>query len=208
MLQVVPAILEKSFNEMVEKVARVKPYTNFLQIDIMDNTFVPNETFRDAARIATLDATLEIHLMIDKPALYFQQWALPNVQRLIVHFETIGNMEHDIALMRTSGKEIGLAINPETLTYEIKDYLDMVDMVVVMGVDPGFSGQQFQKDVLEKVKEMKKWKPELLVEVDGGVNMYNRDMIEAAGATHIGAASALWKAEDLGTAWKALQGVE
>lgn len=203
MAQIVPAILENTFEEIQSKVKRIKPYTNFIQLDIMDGTFVPNETFRDTKKIATLDIEMEVHLMIDKPALFCRDWFLPNVKRLIVHYETLGNAEHDLALIRKE-REVGVALNPETSTYEVKPYLDNIDMVVIMGVDPGWSGQEFHKDVLEKIKEIKQWKPEMVVEVDGGVNDHTARMIIEAGADMLGANSALWTADDLGARLKQL----
>lgn len=206
MITVVPAILEKTFEDIQEKVRRIKPYLNFVQLDVMDNQFVPNETFRDPKKIAELDIEMEVHLMITKPFLFVPQWLLPNVKRVIVHYEAAeSNMDLVIGLIKNAGKEVGVAINPETSTYEIKDYLDKIDMVVVMGVDPGFSGQQFHRDVLEKIKEVKKWKPEMIVEVDGGVNNQTRNMIVDAGADVLGAASALWNAPDLEVAIQELR---
>lgn len=205
MIEVVPAILEQTWPEIQKKVDMIRPYSKFIQLDVMDGVFVPNQTFRDTAKIAELDIEMEVHLMITKPSLYIQQWDLPNVKRIIFHYEAIDNMEQLIDQIRRAGKEVAVAINPETSTYEIRDYLADLDMVVVMGVEPGFSGQTFHKDVLEKIKELKQARPDLLVEVDGGVNDMTRDMIVNAGADMLAAASFLWNAEDLTEAIRVLQ---
>lgn len=209
MLTVVPAILEKKFADIEEKVERIKPYADFVQLDVMDGVFVPNETFRNPRKIAELDIEMEVHLMIEKPALFMPQWLLPNVRRVIVHYEAAeSTMESVIELIRRAGKEVAIALNPETSTYCVKAFLDAIDMVVVMGVEPGFSGQVFHKDVLEKIKELKKWKPSMLVEVDGGVNLQTRDRIVDAGADVLAAASAIWNAEDIGEVMRQLQGLQ
>lgn len=194
---VVPAILEKEIEPIQQKVELLQSITPFVQLDVMDNIFVPNSTFMDPAAIALLDITIEVHLMIDKPSLYVQQWALPNVSRIIVHQEASTNMEHLIELLKRTKKEIGIAINPSTSTHALKEILFDIDMVVVMGVEPGFSGQEFQKDTLEKIYEIKSARPEVLVEVDGGVNRQTAQSIVDAGADVLAAASAFWNAENI-----------
>ncbi len=195
-IQVVPAVLEKTWKDVQDKVNRAKEFTNFIQLDVMDGEFVPNATFNDTTKLATLDIEMELHLMIDKPSLHLRQWVMPNVTRVIVHYEAVGNVPHLIKQIREAGKSPALAINPETSTYEIKDYLHDLDMVLVMGVTPGFSGQSFQNDVLEKIKELKNWREDLLVEVDGGVNGGTRNAIVKAGADILAAASFIWEAEE------------
>lgn len=197
MIQVVPAILEKTEEAIREKVKLLESVTDFVQLDVMDGQFVPNTTFNQPSALADLPITMEVHLMIERPIFHLDSWALPNVSRIIVHYEALDNVAHTISHIRSLGKQVGIAINPATSTFDIKDYLSDIDMVVVMGVEPGFSGQQFQRDVLEKVKEIKKIRPDILIEVDGGVNSYTRNMIVKAGADILAAASFLWKAPDL-----------
>ncbi|MCW1929927.1 MAG: ribulose-phosphate 3-epimerase [Candidatus Kerfeldbacteria bacterium] len=197
MIQVVPAILEKTEEAIREKVSLLKGIADFVQLDVMDGQFVSNTTFLDASRLADLPVTMEVHLMIERPVFHLDAWALPNVSRMIVHYEALDNVSHTISHIRKLGKQVGIAINPGTSTFDIKEYLNDLDLVVVMGVEPGFSGQQFQRDVLEKVKEIKKIRPDMLIEVDGGVNSYTRNNIVNAGADILAAASFLWKAPDL-----------
>lgn len=193
----VPAILEKDFSAIQEKVERIKPFTSFIQLDVMDNVFVPNETVNDPSRIATLDIEMEVHLMIDKPSLHVQQWALSNVRRIIVHQEASTNLEHLIELMQRTGKEIAVAINPDTSTHTLKEVIGVLDLVVIMGVTPGFSGQEFHRDTLEKIREVKNMRSDVLIEVDGGVNRETAQSIVDAGADVLAAASALWNAESI-----------
>ncbi len=206
MIEVVPAILEKTFEDVQKKVQLIKPLTNFIQLDVMDGVFVPNTTFNNPEQAATLDIEMELHLMIEKPILFIQKWALPNVRRMIVHYEATANLGQIIKHVKDAGKEVAVAINPSTSTFDIKEYLTDLDMVLVMGVEPGFSGQKFHYDVLEKIKELKKERPDLLIEVDGGVNERTRDKIVEAGTDILAAASYLWNAENLEGAIATLKG--
>ncbi len=208
MAQVIPAILEKTWEDIESRVKTISPYLDTVQLDVMDGVFVPNETYNNPQKIAELDTTVEVHLMIDKPSLFVQQWCLANVNRIIIHYEAGGNIRHIVQQIRDGGKETGLAINPSTSSYDIQEYLDDVDMVLVMGVEPGFSGQSFHKDVLEKMREIKRRKPDMTIEVDGGVNAQTRDIIVDAGADILVAASYLWEAEDLEQAIATLRGAE
>lgn len=194
-IQVIPAVLEQEFSEIEKKVEAARGIADILQLDVMDGRFVGNTTYSDTAKLGALDTTWELHLMIEHPELAITKWNLPNVQRMIVHKEAVNNTQHIIDLIRNAGKEVGIALNPETSTHEIKEYIDQIDLVLVMGVNPGWSGQDFHYDVLEKIKELKAMRPELLVAVDGGVNMKTRKKIVEAGADILCAYSAVWKAE-------------
>lgn len=205
MTQIVPAILEKTFPDVQQRVKEITPYATFIQLDVMDGVFVPNTTFQNPEEAATLAVTMELHLMIDKPEFFISRWAVPNVTRMIVHYEAVSNVSRIIDQIRGAGKEVAIAINPGTSTYVLKDYVDQLDMVLVMGVEPGFSGQEFHYDVLEKIKEIKKQRPEVLVEVDGGVNARTRNAIVNAGADILAAASYVWNAEDVGAAMEFLR---
>lgn len=200
MTQVVPAILEQSLDEIRAKVDIIKEYTDFVQLDVMDNVFVPNETFRDPSQLGDLDIGMELHLMIDKPSFHVNAWALPNVTRMIVHQEAAINLPQLVKLVKGAGKEIGVAINPDTSTHTLKEVINDLDVVLVMGVEPGFSGQDFHNDILEKIREVKNMRPDVLVEVDGGVNAETAPRIVAAGCDILAAASFIWKADNIATA--------
>lgn len=207
MIKVIPAILEKTLADIQKRVAALKKISaiDMIQLDVMDGEFVPNTTFQDPAALQNLDIKMEAHLMIARPELVLRQWLLPNISRIIVHQEAVGNMAHMIEMIRDAGKEVAVAINPGTSTYTLKNYVDKLDMVLVMGVEPGFSGQKFHRDVLEKIKEVKKMRPQILVEVDGGVDANNRNAIVEAGADILVAGSYIWNAGDIKQAIKSLQ---
>ncbi len=203
-ITVIPAILEKSLDAIQAKVAVAKTFSDIAQLDVMDGVFVPNTTFADPQAIAAIDYQFEVHLMITKPELYAAMWNIPNVKRIIVHYEAVSNVQHMIDQLKKMEKEVGIALNPGTPSHVLSDVIDQLDMVLVMGVDPGFSGQKFQHDAIEKIKELKGMRSDLVVAVDGGVNMYNRARIIDAGATVLDAASAIWSQKDPAAAYTAL----
>ncbi len=168
-------------------------YVDIVQLDVMDGQFVSNATYNSTEGLEDLGIDIEAHLMISHPEFHISKWSLPCIKRIIVHQEAAGNLQEIIRLAKKSGQEVGVAINPGTGTNEIEEYLDDLDMVLVMGVTPGFSGQDFNSDVLEKIKHLKKVKPELTIQVDGGVNMKTVSTLKNAGVDVIAANSVLFK---------------
>ncbi len=191
-MKVIPAILEDNLEDIKAKLELVKPYVDLIQLDIMDGQFVPNNTYNSPEGIEDLDIKIEAHLMINHPEFHVAKWNLPNIETIIVHKEAVGNMNEVIRMVKEAGKKVGVAINPRTGTNEIEEYLDDLDMVLLMSVTPGFAGQDFNRDVVEKIKHLKKVKPDLLIEVDGGVNLYNKNMLQENGVDAIAVNSVLF----------------
>jgi len=199
-----PAILEENFEEVKKRIEQVKPFVKRVHIDIMDGEFVPNTTFNEPEKLKGIDIEIVPHLMVKHPVFEIKKWDLPNVKEIVVHFEAIQNLDEVISAAKAIDKKIGIAINPGTSTYDIKDNLDKFSMVLVMGVEPGFSGQAFNNDVLEKIRILKEVKPDMLVEVDGGVDLSTKNQIVRAGADVLSANSAIFKAENIEEAIKEL----
>lgn len=195
-ISVVPAILETDFDAIVKKAQAAKAFSPIAQLDVMDGIFVPNTTFADPSKIAEIDYVFELHLMITKPDIFIASWDIPNVKRIIFHYEAAANVQQVIDTVKKMGKEVGIALNPGTPSHALDDVIDQIDMVLVMGVQPGFSGQKFEYDVLEKMKELKGMRSDIVIAVDGGVNMWTRDRIIEAGATVLDANSVIWGAPD------------
>lgn len=198
-MQIVPAILVKSQKEFEEKVKAVEPYVEMIQLDIMDNRFVPNKTWGTPVKIKrTLEdinfqKDFEVHLMVMQPEKFINPWSKAGAKRIIFHYESTKRPKFVIEKIIKNKCEVGVAINPKTPVSSLKSFMNEIDMILVMGVDPGFSGQKFQKSVLEKIKEIKKLKPDILVEVDGGVNLKTAKDIAKAGTDVLAAASAIFK---------------
>jgi ribulose-phosphate 3-epimerase len=208
MITVQPAILEKTTQAISQRLAAVQPLCHEVHLDIMDGDFVPNTTVNDPQAIADINwnnTQVSLHLMIRHPELYLRSWAFPQVSSLVVHREAVNNVAGCIALIRQLGKKVAIALNPHTPSYEITDYLDDLDFVMIMAVEPGFSAQAFNSDVLEKIRYLHELKPTLPIAVDGGVSLQTKAAIVKAGGTILCANSYLFKAEDVQTAFNLLK---
>lgn len=193
---VIPAILAKSKKEFTEKIKRVHPYAKFIQIDVMDGFFVPNKTWADPAEIKKMKMPkYEVHLMVKDIEEEIKKWA--GADRIIFHIEATKNPEKCIKEIKKLKKQVGMAINPETPVAKIKKFLSQIDHVLVMGVNPGFSGQKFQPKVLSKIKKLRLLAPNIKIGVDGGVDKTNAKKLYSVGADTLCAASSIFKSKNV-----------
>lgn len=205
MVRVIPAILAKTREEFLSKVDAVRNFASELQLDVMDGHFVPNTTWADIEEIKKMNLPLfEAHLMAENPGELIEAWAEAGAKRIIFHFEAAADAGAVIKKIKSLGAEAGAAINPETPVTDIADFLGALDAVLVMGVNPGFSGQEFNPVATEKVAALRKINQNILIEVDGGVTMENAAELGAAGATGLVAANAIFSASDPKTAYEKL----
>lgn len=197
--ELIPAILAADAGEFRAKAARIADHAQTVQIDVMDGVFVDNATWADPAAIRAmhLPFVFEVHLMVTHPERVVDDWIMAGARRVFAHVESPGNPMAAVEAMRAVGREGGLAINPDTPVSRIADVLAELDAVLVMGVRPGWSGQPFQSTALAKVAELKRLRPELRVEVDGGVTPAIAADLAALGCDGVVAASALYDAPDL-----------
>ncbi|HUT96110.1 MAG TPA: ribulose-phosphate 3-epimerase [Candidatus Paceibacterota bacterium] len=200
--QIIPTILVKTFKEVKEKIKAVENYVDWVQLDIMDGIFVENTTWpytegspEDLKKVhpvksrgagspeATFNRVkLEAHLMVQEPEKIIDKW-LKNVDRVIIHFESkIKDLENLIKKVHSRKKQIGLAINLETNYVVIAPFLEKIDLVLFMTVQPGWGGQMFEPEVLDKIKALRGIWPKGNIGVDGGINNKNAKQILAAGA--------------------------
>lgn len=207
MIKIIPAILENSIEDIKKRVEQVKPYVDLVHLDIMDGQFVPNTTFNDPALLATTKLGIKYspHLMIKHPEFFIKKWNLEEVDTIFIHKEVVTNLNEAIRLIRDTGKKVGVAINPHTSSYDIKEYLDLIDELLVMGVEPGFSSQAFNSDVLAKIVYLKKDKPDLLISVDGGINLESKNKIIRSGANILCVNSFIFKSSDIKSAIESLK---
>ena len=207
-MQIIPSILAATKEEFVGKVTEIFSDTEMIQIDIMDGKFVQNTTWGTPDEILELHLPVlfEVHLMVENPEEVVGDWVRVGAHRIIFHIEATKNPGLVIEKIRPFGREVGIAINPETPIAALSEWLHLIDYVLVMGVTPGASGQKFQSKVLAKIREIKKIRPGLKVGVDGGVNFDTAKEIAAAGADAINAASAIFEYPDPEEAIKILQG--
>lgn len=202
MVDIIPGILEKDFAEIERRITLVAPYVSWVQIDVADNTLVPNETCLefgkplDSARggfvqLAKL-VQLEAHLMVAEPEKYIRPLADAGFKRLIAHVEA-----HDPRRFLDEAKyesvEVGLAIDGPTDVEAIEPFLEEIDVVLVMMIEAGFSGQQLMPETIEKIKTIRRNFPDLPIAVDGGINDKTARLVRDAGATRLVSTSYLFK---------------
>lgn len=200
MIKIIPAILENNINDIKKRVNQIKDYTDRIHLDIMDGEFVPNTTFNDPAVLAKtpLNIKITLHLMINHPEFFFKKWAdCAEVDTIIFHLEATHNVSEAIKFVRKSNKKVGIAINPRSSSYTVKDYINDIDEVLVMGVEPGYAAQAFNSDVLEKITYLKSLRSDLLISVDGGINHLTNKKIIKAGADVLCANSFIFKSKDI-----------
>ncbi len=194
MVDVIPGILEKEWSVIEERLGLVKGLVRAVQIDIEDNTFVPNETiltFDKFVPYADVMA-LEAHLMVAQPERYVKALADAGFKRLIAHVEA-----NDPRLFLEQAQyehvEVGMAIDGATELEQIEPFLEEIDMVLVMTIEAGFSGQPFLVETVEKIKTIHQNFPDLPIEVDGGINDQTAKIVKDAGATRLVSTSFLFK---------------
>lgn len=203
-MNIIPAILAKDQTEFETRLRAAEAFTDIVQIDILDNTFVPFSSWADPAIIKTLDTPLrfELHLMVEDVEKYLNLWSpIPNVARAIFHVEACNGRDDDagdlLGTIAFYGWDAGLAINPETPIDKIAPFVDKIDTALFLGVNPGQSGQPFQPAVIEKIRAFKAAHPNSpSVAVDGGVNADTIPTLKAAGAETFCVASAIFGAGD------------
>lgn len=211
MSELIPAILANSKNEFEQKLHVAEKFAKTVQIDILDGTLFPVSNWHDPEAIAEMETSVayELHLMVNNPLPIIAEWVkkVPNVKRAIFHVEIerpLGKIIEEIHT--THFIEAGVAINPETPIEEIHSILSELDVLLVMGVHPGQSGQTFKGEyILEKIQEAKRRAPGLVIEIDGGVIPELIPNLMKAGTTRFAVASAFFNTDDEKTAWQNLQ---
>ena len=196
-VEVRPAILVKDREELLEHIEKVKPSVKTVHIDIMDNIFVPNKTVGlESLTNLPSGISYEFHWMVKDPENWISR--VPGKHMHLVHVETISDWT-EIEKARADGARIGLAINPPTPIEELYPYINdkKIDHVLVMTVNPGFSGQKYIKEVELKVNTLRAKFPELEIEVDGGINQETSERASEAGANILAAASAIFMAKNV-----------
>ncbi len=200
MVGIVPSILSADFTQLGEQVhAATEAGAARIQIDIMDGHFVPNITMGplivEAVRRCT-NIPLEAHLMISNPAQYINDFAHAGADVIIIHQETSPHLHRLIQQIKTAGKQAGVALTPSTPTFMLDDILTMLDLVLIMTVNPGFGGQEFIPETLPKIRRMRQIINErglsCDLEVDGGVHEATVPLVVQAGANLLVAGSAVY----------------
>ncbi|MDP3995151.1 MAG: hypothetical protein U1C18_02745 [Patescibacteria group bacterium] len=208
MIEVLPAILEKTFEGVRQKCERLRGVADRAQLDIADGVFVPEESWRDAGQFSDLetDVVFDLHMMVDKPEQYITQWNHERIFRFTFHHSATYDVLRTIKRIKETGKEVGVALNLETPVERVFDVLGEIDAVQVMGIVPGAQGRDFDPKAIEKVRQVRERDPHIAIVVDGGVSPLVAPGLIAAGATVLVSGSYLFGEEDIQAAIQSLQG--
>ena len=203
-IEIAPSILASNFARLGEEIHTVEHAgADVIHVDVMDGHFVPNisigipvvESLRKATRLP-----LDVHLMIERPEEYIEDFVRAGATRVLVHQEATVHLDRALAMIRKHGAEAGAAINPATPVLMLSDVLDKLDTVLVMSVNPGFGGQKFIRGALEKIRQLNQWRTRynasFRIEVDGGVDLGNVAELAQAGANTFVAGSSIFHASD------------
>lgn len=182
-MKIAPSILSCDFGRLNEEIRTIESYCDRIHVDVMDGHFVPNITIGPpVVKMIHSKKPLECHLMIEEPERYVEAFAKAGTSIIIIHQETCPHLHRNIQQIKDLGLKAGVALNPATSLSTIEDVLDVVDMVLLMTVNPGFGGQKFLKLVLSKIRELRVMKPHLDIEVDGGITDKTACLAKEAGA--------------------------
>ncbi len=200
-IQIVPTLLTHSLAEFKSKLKKLEPYFALIQIDCADGKFVKNKTFYDINKIKKIRTKVnyELHLMVKEPLKEIKKWEnFKKVKKIIFHYEALKSDQQVLELIEYLKKikiKAGLAVNPETKVEKVKKFIPKLDLILFLGVKPGWGGQKFQPRILNKIRKVRKLYPKLDIEVDGGVNLKNAKQIIKAGANILAAGSLFIKSE-------------
>ncbi|HBT49478.1 MAG: Ribulose-phosphate 3-epimerase [Caldanaerobacter subterraneus] len=202
-MKIAPSILSADFANLLQDVKEIEEDADLLHIDVMDGHFVPNITIGPVVVKALRQYTslpFDVHLMIENPDLYIEDFVKAGADIITVHQEACVHLHRTIQRIKGHEVKAGVALNPATPLETLKYILEYVDLVLVMTVNPGFGGQKFIDSMLKKIKELDEMRKEMNlsfeIEVDGGINIKNIKQVVEAGADIIVAGSAIFESPD------------
>ena len=203
MVYIAPSVLAADFSQLGEEIRRVEDAgANFLHLDVMDGMFVPNISFGAPVIAAIRRGTkliFDVHLMIKDPQRYLNDFIKAGADIITIHYESCDNPLSVIRQIRSHEVKVGVSISPGTPAQVLLPLLDEIDMILVMTVEPGFGGQKFMPEMLQKVrllrKELIRRKLNVDIEVDGGICEDNAAQVSQAGANILVAGSAIFKSK-------------
>ncbi len=200
-VRITPSILNADFAHLDSEIAKIAGVSDFIHLDIMDNVFVPNMTFDFQAAteiIKSCPIPVDSHLMVADVDLIAIQYAEAGSASVTIHVEAARDIRSTLKEIRSHGARASIALKPKTPIHEYSQYLDLIDMVLIMTVEPGFGGQKFMQNMMDKVRDTRKLiggRP-IWLQVDGGISLATIDIAREAGADTFVAGSAVFNADD------------
>ena len=200
-IQISPSILSADFSQLGNEIKKLEQGgADLIHVDVMDGHFVPNLTIgppviKNLRKYTKLP--FDVHLMISPVHEYIENYANAGADIITIHPEATENLKESISLIKKLGKKVGVSLNPKTEIRTLINVIDNIDLVLVMSVNPGFGGQKFMPEVLDKIKELKRIKDKnqyhFDIEVDGGINFSNSKIVLEAGANILVSGTTVFK---------------
>ena len=203
-IQISPSILSADFSQLGNEIKRLEEAgADLIHVDVMDGHFVPNLTIGPPVIKAlkkNCSIKFDVHLMISPVHKYIEAYSDAGADIITIHPEATENLSASIDKIKKLKKKVGVSLNPETKVDIIKDYLKQIDLVLIMSVNPGFGGQKFMPEVLDKIKDLKNFQNEkninFDIEIDGGINFENSKEAIKAGANILVSGTTIFKSNN------------
>ena len=200
-IRITPSILNADLNNLDSEISKISEVADLLHLDIMDNKFVPNLTWNfEAAEkiIRTSPLPVDAHLMIEDPDFQGPKYAEVGCKSVTVHFEATTNLKQTLQSIRRAGARAAVGIKPKTDFSVLLEYRELIDMILIMTVEPGFGGQKFMADMMDKVAKSREFigDADIWLQVDGGISLETIEIARNAGADTFVAGSAVFKSPD------------
>ena len=205
-----PSILSADFANLECDIKRVEDAgADWIHVDVMDGHFVPNITIgvpvvKSIKKVTNLP--LDVHLMIENPEKYIEPFAKAGADILTFHYEAVNDVPSIVDMIKSFGIKAGMSIKPKTFPDEVLKYLEILDLLLVMTVEPGFGGQSFMENCAEKIPVIKRHAPEnLIIQVDGGINAQTAKICTNYGANSLVAGNYIYKSDNIISAVQSLR---
>ena len=194
--EIIPAIIAKTQDELDNLIDKLGVLVETAQLDIMDNRFVPNISLFFNFKLPKSSLKFEAHLMIEDPEIWIEK-NYQKVDTILIHYESCNNPKKIIDEVKKRKKRVGFVLNPETPIKNILGFIDDIDQVLIMTVNPGFYGSPFLPEMLDKIRELRNIKPNIDIEVDGGITDKTIDLVNKAGANMFVSGSYIMKSDNV-----------
>jgi len=206
-VKIFPSLLACDLGKMQSEVDRADEFSDGIHYDVMDGNFVPNLSYgAPVLKCLRSKNIFDAHLMVSNPDILLEDFAKAGAGMLSVHFEACQNVHRTLQRINELGMKSGIALNPGTSYEQAYEAIKKADFVLVMSVNPGFGGQKFLPEVLEKIRKIRKTFPEKDIQVDGGITDKTSSLVVEAGANILVAGSYFFGADSLSVAYSSLRG--